>query len=78
MNVFVVGLSHRSAPVELLERVAVAADDIPKLLAEILRGSHVTEVMMLSTCNRIEVYAVVDAFHGGSRTSPPCSAGTPG
>ena len=30
-----------------------------------LRGSHVTEVMMLSTCNRIEVYAVVDAFHGG-------------
>jgi glutamyl-tRNA reductase len=30
-----------------------------------LHGSHVTEVMMLSTCNRIEVYAVVDAFHGG-------------
>ena len=64
MNVFVVGLSHRSAPVELLERAAVAADEIPKLLDEMLRGSHVTEVMMLSTCNRIEVYAVVDAFHG--------------
>ncbi len=65
MNVLVVGLSHRSAPVELLERAAVAADEIPKLLDEMLRGSHVTEVMMLSTCNRIEVYAVVDAFHGG-------------
>ena len=65
VNVLVVGLSHRSAPVELLERVAVAADEIPKLLDEMLHGSHVTEVMMLSTCNRIEVYAVVDAFHGG-------------
>ena len=65
MNVLVVGLSHRSAPVELLERAAVGGDEIPKLLDEMLRGSHVTEVMMLSTCNRIEVYAVVDAFHGG-------------
>jgi glutamyl-tRNA reductase len=65
MTVLVVGLSHRSAPVELLERAAVAADEIPKLLDEMLCGSHVTEVMMLSTCNRIEVYAVVDAFHGG-------------
>ena len=65
MNVLVVGLSHRSAPVELLERAAVGVDEIPKLLDEMLRGSHVTEVMMLSTCNRIEVYAVVDAFHGG-------------
>ena len=65
MSVLVVGLSHRSAPVELLERAAVGADEIPKLLDEMLHGSHVTEVMMLSTCNRIEVYAVVDAFHGG-------------
>ena len=65
MSVLVVGLSHRSAPVEVLERAAVAADEVPKLLDEMLRGSHVTEVMMLSTCNRIEVYAVVDAFHGG-------------
>jgi glutamyl-tRNA reductase len=65
MSVLVVGLSHRSAPVELLERAAVASSEVPKLLDEMLRGSHVTEVMMLSTCNRIEVYAVVDAFHGG-------------
>jgi glutamyl-tRNA reductase len=65
MSVLVVGMSHRSAPVEVLERAAVGADEIPKLLDEMLHGSHVTEVMMLSTCNRIEVYAVVDAFHGG-------------
>ncbi|MGQ0577042.1 MAG: glutamyl-tRNA reductase [Pseudonocardia sp.] len=65
MNVLVVGLSHRSAPVEVLERAAVAAADVPKLLDETLKGSHVSEAVLLSTCNRIEVYAVVDAFHGG-------------
>lgn len=65
MTILVVGLSHRSAPVEVLERAAVAGDEVAKLCDEMLRGSHVTEVMMLSTCNRIEVYAVVDAFHGG-------------
>lgn len=65
MSVLVVGLSHRSAPVEVLERAAVGSPDVPKLLDEMQRAAHVSEVMMLSTCNRIEVYAVVDAFHGG-------------
>ena len=65
MTVLVVGLSHRSAPVEVLERASVGADEVPKLLDEILRGTHVSEAVLLSTCNRIEVYAVVDAFHGG-------------
>ena len=65
VNVLVVGLSYRSAPVELLERVAVGVQVVPTLLDEMVRGSNVIEVMMLSTCNRIEVYAVVDAFHGG-------------
>ncbi|MBC8090509.1 MAG: glutamyl-tRNA reductase, partial [Pseudonocardia sp.] len=65
MSVLVVGLSHRSAPVEVLERAAVGAVDVPKLLDEMVRGAHVAEAMLLSTCNRIEVYAVVDAFHGG-------------
>jgi glutamyl-tRNA reductase len=65
VSVLVVGLSHRSAPVEVLEQAAVGTDDVPKLLDEMLRGAHVDEVVLLSTCNRIEVYAVVDAFHGG-------------
>jgi glutamyl-tRNA reductase len=65
VTVLVVGLSHRSAPVEVLERAAVAADEVPKLLDELLRATHVSEAVLLSTCNRIEVYAVVDAFHGG-------------
>ena len=65
MILLVVGLSHRSTPVGLLERAAVGAEEAPKLLDEMMRGSHVIEAMILSTCNRIEVYAVVDAFHGG-------------
>jgi glutamyl-tRNA reductase len=65
VSVLVVGLSHRSAPVQVLERAAVGATEVPKLLDELLRGSHVSEAVLLSTCNRIEVYAVVDAFHGG-------------
>lgn len=65
MSVLVVGLSHRSAPVDVLEKVAVAADDVPKLLDEMVRRPHISEVTLLSTCNRVEVYAVVDAFHGG-------------
>ncbi len=65
MSLLVVGLSHRSAPVEVLERAAVGADDVPKLLDEMVHGTHISEVVLLSTCNRIEVLAVVDAFHGG-------------
>jgi glutamyl-tRNA reductase len=65
MTVLVVGLSHRSAPVHVLERAAVGATEVPKLLEELLRGQHVSEAVLLSTCNRIEVVAVVDAFHGG-------------
>ena len=65
MSVLVVGLSHRSAPVEVLERLAVAPDDVPKLLEEMLDRTHVEEAVILSTCNRIEICAVVDAFHGG-------------
>ncbi len=65
MSVLVVGLSHRSAPVEVLERAAVGVEDVPKLLDEMLHGAHVSEVVLLSTCNRIEIVAVVDTFHGG-------------
>jgi glutamyl-tRNA reductase len=65
VSLIVVGLSHRSAPVEVLEQAAVTAPDVPKLLDELLGCTHISECMLLSTCNRIEVYAVVDAFHGG-------------
>ena len=65
MSVLVVGLSHRSAPVELLEKASVSSEDVPKLLDELARTGRVGEAVVLSTCNRVEVYAVVEAFHGG-------------
>ncbi|MGH3740958.1 MAG: glutamyl-tRNA reductase, partial [Micromonosporaceae bacterium] len=64
MNVLVVGLSYRTAPVSLLERVATSPAETPELLAQLLGGNHVDEAMVLSTCNRVEVYAGVSAFHG--------------
>jgi glutamyl-tRNA reductase len=65
MSMLVVGLSHRSAPVPVLERAAVTGDDLVKLLHEVHDSAHVSEAMIVSTCNRVEVYAVVDKFHGG-------------
>jgi glutamyl-tRNA reductase len=65
MSVLVVGLSHRSAPVAILERVAVSGDTLGKLLHDVAQSEPVAEVFVVSTCNRVEVYAEVDRFHAG-------------
>jgi glutamyl-tRNA reductase len=64
MSVLVVGLSHRTAPVSLLEKAALASEAQAKLLTDVAASDHVTEALVLSTCNRVEVYADVDKFHG--------------
>ena len=65
MSVLVFGVSHRSAPVAVLEQLAADESEQGKLVERVLQSPLVTEAMLLSTCNRVEVYAVVDAFHGG-------------
>jgi glutamyl-tRNA reductase len=65
MSLLAIGLSHRSAPVEMLERSALGSDGIAKLLADLAGAEHVDEVMVLATCNRLEVHAEVRRFHGG-------------
>jgi glutamyl-tRNA reductase len=65
MNLLVVGASHRTAEVALLEQLAVTPADLAGMLATLLRREHITEAVVLSTCNRVEVYAGVTAFHGG-------------
>jgi glutamyl-tRNA reductase len=65
MSLLVVGLSHRTAPVHVLERATVAPDESTKLLHTLLRTDNVSEALLLSTCNRVEVYCVVETFHGG-------------
>jgi glutamyl-tRNA reductase len=57
---FVAGLSHRNAPVELREQVAVEEDRLRGMLQDIHADGTLSEVVILSTCNRVEVYAVAD------------------
>ncbi|GLU49167.1 glutamyl-tRNA reductase [Nocardiopsis ansamitocini] len=65
MSVLAVGMSHRSSPVALLERVALSGEVRLKVMSEIMGATAVNEVMMVATCNRVEVYADVDQFHPG-------------
>ncbi len=65
MSVLVVGLSHRTAPVPVLERVSVAAVEPAKLLHALLAAPHVDEALVLATCNRVEAYVDATKFHGG-------------
>ncbi|GAB6901145.1 glutamyl-tRNA reductase [Kineosporia succinea] len=65
MSIMIVGLSHRTAPIGLLERTTLTADGAGELVAGLCRGDHVAEAIALVTCNRLEVYAEVSKFHGG-------------
>jgi glutamyl-tRNA reductase len=68
MSVLVVGVSHRTAPVAVLERLALDAPGADKLVHAVIDphagGGHVREATVLATCNRVEIYAEVDRFHG--------------
>ncbi|MEU1875016.1 MULTISPECIES: glutamyl-tRNA reductase [unclassified Streptomyces] len=65
MSLLVVGLSHRSAPVSVLERASLNADAQLKLLQDTVAAEPAAEAAVLATCNRIELYADVDKFHAG-------------
>ncbi|MER5538341.1 glutamyl-tRNA reductase [Streptomyces mirabilis] len=65
MSLLVVGLSHRSAPVSVLERATLNADAQIKLLQDTVAAEPAAEATLLATCNRIELYADVDKFHAG-------------
>jgi glutamyl-tRNA reductase len=65
VSVLVVGLSHQSAPVPVLERASVSGDTLGKLLHDVALLPDIAETFVISTCNRVEVYAEVGRFHGG-------------
>jgi glutamyl-tRNA reductase len=65
VNILVVGVSHRTADVPILERVTLGPGDLAGVLARLLAQPYLREAMVVSTCNRVEVYAVVASFHGG-------------
>ena len=64
MSILVIGVNHRTSPLALLERVAVSGEHLPKAIASLVSRVDVREAVVLSTCNRTEVYAVAERFHG--------------
>ncbi len=63
MSLVVVGLEHHSAPLETLERVALRGSELDEVLASLQGRENLAEVVVLSTCLRTEIYAVVERFH---------------
>ncbi len=64
MAIVMIGLNHRTAPLAVLERVALQSDARPKALHDLRSRANLSEVVLLSTCNRTEVYAATERFHG--------------
>jgi glutamyl-tRNA reductase len=64
VSLVVLGVDHRTVPLELLERTSVTDDALPKALHDLRSRPNVSEAVVLSTCNRTEVYAVAERFHG--------------
>jgi glutamyl-tRNA reductase len=64
MSIVVIGVNHRTAPLAVLERLAIAPDDVAKTVAGLAQRDTIREVVVLSTCGRTEVYLVAERFHG--------------
>lgn len=64
MSVVVIGLNHRTMPLDLFERMTIDGARLPKALHDLASREHLGEVVVLSTCNRTEVYALAERFHG--------------
>jgi glutamyl-tRNA reductase len=64
VSVVVIGLNHRTVPLDLLERMTIGDARLPKALHDLTAREHLSEAVVLSTCNRTEVYAVAERFHG--------------
>ncbi|MFM7757191.1 MAG: glutamyl-tRNA reductase [Actinomycetota bacterium] len=64
MSIVVFGVNHRTSPLSLLERVTIADEALPKMVHGLMSRPNIREAVVLSTCNRTEVYAVAEKFHG--------------
>jgi len=65
VSLLVVGISHRSAPVALLERVVLDPAGLTTMISDLSEGEHTSEAAVVATCNRMEIYSEVDRFHAG-------------
>ena len=65
MSVLVVGMSHQSAPVALLEKLSMDSAVQDSACGQLVAAEPLSEAMIISTCNRMEVYTVTNSFHAG-------------
>jgi glutamyl-tRNA reductase len=64
VSILVIGANHRTAPLELLEKLSVDGESLPKYLDALMARDNIAEAVILSTCHRTEIYAVAERFHG--------------
>lgn len=64
MSIVVIGVNHRTGPIDLLERVSLQGEALGKAVTGLVGRANIREAVVLSTCNRTEVYAVAERFHG--------------
>jgi glutamyl-tRNA reductase len=67
MNIVVIGLSHRTAPVEVREKLSIPEPQLEAAFKSLQSCAHIAEVAILSTCNRLEIYVVVTETELGIR-----------
>jgi glutamyl-tRNA reductase len=67
MNIAVIGLSHKTAPVEVREKLSVPEDARERASAQLCSYPHIQEAAILSTCNRLEIYVVTSEIDNGVR-----------
>jgi glutamyl-tRNA reductase len=64
VSVVVIGANHRTAPLDLLEKMALDGERLTKYLHALVACDWISEAVIVSTCNRTEIYAVAERFHG--------------
>src|SRR5450432_3614661 len=64
MSIVVIGVNHRSGPLAILERLAIPPDEQGKAISGLVARENIREAVVLCTCNRTEIYAVAERFHG--------------
>jgi glutamyl-tRNA reductase len=67
MNIAVIGLTHKTAPVDVREKLSIPEQQVEQAIAKLCNLPHIEEVSVLSTCNRLEIYLVASETEHGTR-----------
>lgn len=65
MHILVVGVDYKSAPIEIREKVSFQPNELAEAMVQLKEEKSILENIIVSTCNRTEIYAVVDQLHTG-------------